>query len=145
MGSPPSKLIRVVAGLIFRDGQLLVCQRRRDAAFALKWEFPGGKIEAGERPEQALARELKEELAIDADLIEPLCELRHQYENGPRVELRFFQVRRYRGEISNQVFEKIAWSPLANLPEFDFLEGDLPLVAKLVAGQVHLSENRLNI
>ena len=54
------KIIEVVAGLIFKDGRLLACQRRAEGAFPLKWEFPGGKIESGEVPSEALTRELRE-------------------------------------------------------------------------------------
>ena len=57
-------MIAVVAGILLRDGKILLAQRKEAASFALKWEFPGGKIEPGESPEEALERELQEELGI---------------------------------------------------------------------------------
>ena len=65
--SNPTSTIMVVAGLIQQPGKLLICQRRRDGAFALKWEFPGGKVEAGETCEDGLRRELHEELGESAE------------------------------------------------------------------------------
>jgi len=132
---PPRKQIDVVAGLIFARQKLLVCQRHHQAAFALKWEFPGGKVESGESASAALARELKEELDIEAAVMKLVHRHTHGYPDGPDVSLEFFHVIDYQGEIKNLVFEQIAWSELANLLEFDFLEGDLPLVRQLAHGE----------
>ncbi len=135
MENPPRKQIEVVAGLIFDRQQLLVCQRHHNAAFPLKWEFPGGKIEAGETGTAALARELKEELDIRAGAMKLFHRHFHAYPDGPDVSLSFFHVLDYQGEIKNLVFEQIAWSEFANLLNFDFLDGDLPLVRKLAHGE----------
>ena len=140
MAAPPSiesfvrKRITVVAGLIFDRQRLLVCQRHHDAAFPLKWEFPGGKVEAGESDIAALARELNEELDIRAGEMKLLHRHVHAYSDGPDVSLSFFHVIDYQGEIKNLVFEQIAWSEMADLVNFDFLDGDLPLVRMLAAG-----------
>ena len=88
---------RVVAALIVKDGKLLVCQRTRHQTMPLKWEFPGGKIEEGEQPRDAMRRELEEELGIDASVGEEVARMRHEYPNGASVELRFFLVREYAG------------------------------------------------
>src|SRR5262249_19173679 len=82
----------VAAALIVRNSKLLVCQRRRDDSHALEWEFPGGKVEPGESPEQALVRELREELGIDATIGKELFRARHRYP-GSKVDLQliFFQ------------------------------------------------------
>src|SRR5215203_7453235 len=122
------KQIEVVAGLIFDRQKLLLCQRHHAGAFPLKWEFPGGKIEAGESHVSALTRELKEELGIDARETQLLHRHIHAYSNGPNVSLSFFHVIDYQGEIKNLVFEQITWCELVRLSEFDFLDGDLPLV-----------------
>ncbi|MBV8630940.1 MAG: NUDIX domain-containing protein, partial [Silvibacterium sp.] len=75
-----AKTVRfVAAALILRGDEVLICQRRPDQPMALKWEFPGGKIEPGESPEQALARELSEELGIDADIGARVVRTRHTY------------------------------------------------------------------
>ena len=127
---------RVVAGLIVRDGKLLVCQRTRHQTMPLKWEFPGGKIEEGEQPRDALRRELEEELGIVATIGHEVARIQHEYPNGAMVELRFFDVREYSGEIENRIFRDIQWSEPKALPKYDFLEADLTLVRDLAAGKL---------
>ena len=127
---------RVVAGLIVKDGKLLVCQRTRHQTMPLKWEFPGGKIEEGEQPRDALRRELEEELGILATVGNEIARIRHEYPNGGMVELRFYEVREYQKEIENRIFKDIQWSEPKDLPKFDFLEADLTLVNDLASGKL---------
>ncbi len=127
---------RVVAALIMKDGKVLVCQRTRHQSMPLKWEFPGGKIEEGEQPRDALRRELDEELGIDASIGEEVARIRHEYRSGSAVELRFFAVHQYKGEIENRIFRDVRWSPRSELPEYDFLEADLALVQDLASGKI---------
>jgi 8-oxo-dGTP diphosphatase len=127
---------RVVAGLITENGKLLVCQRTRHQTMPLKWEFPGGKIEEGEQPRDALRRELEEELGIAAEIDDEVARIQHEYPNGAKVELRFFMVRKYSGEIENRIFRDIQWSAREDLPKYDFLEADLTLVRDLAAGKL---------
>ena len=127
------KLIEVVAGLIVREGGVLVCQRSATSKFPLKWEFPGGKIEAGESPTEALERELREELAIDVLESKEFTRHVHHYKDMPAVSLRFYQVLRYQGQVKNLIFERIVWARVQDLAKFDFLEGDLPLIKILTA------------
>jgi len=127
---------RVVAALIVKDGKLLVCQRTRHQTMPLKWEFPGGKIEEGEQPRDALRRELDEELGIQATVGVELARIQHEYPNGGMVELRFFVVHRFKGELENRIFRDIQWADPRNLPKFDFLEADLTLVKDLAAGKL---------
>lgn len=127
---------RVVAALIEKDGKLLVCQRTRHQTMPLKWEFPGGKIEEREQPRDALRRELEEELGIHAKVGNELVRLQHQYPNGGMVELRFFVVREYEGEIENRIFRDIRWAEPGDLPAYDFLEADLTLVRDLADGKL---------
>lgn len=124
----------VSAGVIHRDGRVLVGQRRRGDRHALKWEFPGGKVEAGESPQQALVRELREELQIEASVGSELARYEHEYPNGSRVHLLFFAVRDFKGEPMARVFEQIRWTELELLPELDFLEGDLDFIKRLARG-----------
>jgi len=98
---------QVVAALIQKDGKLLVCQRTRHQTMPLKWEFPGGKIEEREQPRDALRRELQEELGILATIGDEIARFRHEYPNHAMVELRFFLVREYQGEIENLIFNDI--------------------------------------
>jgi 8-oxo-dGTP diphosphatase len=127
---------RVVAALIVKDGKILVCQRTRHQTMPLKWEFPGGKIEEGEQPRDAMRRELEEELGIDASIGEEVARMRHEYPNGSSVELRFFLVREYAGELENRIFKDIQWANPVDLPSYDFLEADLKLVRDLAQGKI---------
>lgn len=127
---------RVVAALIVKDGKLLVCQRTRHQTMPLKWEFPGGKIEEGEQPRDALRRELDEELGIIAIVGDELARIQHEYPNGGMVELRFYVVREFKGELENRIFRDVQWAAPADLSKFDFLEADLTLVNDLAAGKL---------
>lgn len=127
---------RVVAGLIVKEGKLLVCQRTRHQTMPLKWEFPGGKIEEGEQPRDALRRELEEELGIVATIGNEVARIQHEYPNGGMMELRFYEVREYQKEIENRIFKDMQWAVPKDLPKFDFLEADLTLVNDLAAGKL---------
>jgi len=127
---------QVVAALIFKHEQILVCQRTRHQTMPLKWEFPGGKIEEGEQPRDALRRELNEELGIDATIGEEVARIRHEYKNGSAVELRFYAVREYKGELENRIFKDMRWAIRSELPSLDFLEADLQLVRELAEGRI---------
>ncbi len=127
---------RVVAALIVEKDRILACQRTRHQVMPLKWEFPGGKIEEGEQPRDALRRELEEELGIEADIGNEVARIQHEYPSGGAVELRFFEVHSYRGEIENRIFREIRWVERTRLPELDFLEADLTLVQDLAAGKI---------
>jgi len=125
------KAIEVVAGLLVRNGRVLICQRSATSKFPFKWEFPGGKVETGENYLEALRRELREELAIEVEESKELFRHVHHYKEMPPVELRFYQVTKYRGEVKNLIFQQVVWAQVQNLEQFDFLEGDLPLIKTL--------------
>ena len=127
---------RVVAALIFQDDKILVCQRTRHQTMPLKWEFPGGKIEEGEQPRDALHRELEEELGIDAKIGQEVSRIVHEYPGGGSVELRFFLVKEYNGTIENKIFRDLRWSLRSELSQYDFLEADLSLVRDLADGKL---------
>jgi 8-oxo-dGTP diphosphatase len=129
---PEPKSIAVAAGLIFKDGRLLACQRRADGPFPLKWEFPGGKIEPGEEPTAALKRELREELGIESEGAEEVFTHTHSYAGFFTVQLKFFHVPRYRGQMINRVFEQIRWVAARELGAMDFLDGDRPVLEWLL-------------
>lgn len=134
----------VVAALILRrapgensfDTEVLICQRRPDQPMSLKWEFPGGKIEPGESAEEALIRELREELGIEAVIGPRITQLRHRYRNGAAIDLQFFIVREFAGPLENRIFNDVRWSSLTALPAFDFLAADLTLIRDLADGKL---------
>jgi 8-oxo-dGTP diphosphatase len=125
----------VVAGVIEREGRVLVCQRKAGARHELKWEFPGGKVEEGETPRQALARELEEELGIQAEIGAELARYEYRYPASAPFLLIFLRVRRYSGEPKNLEFNAIRWEARERLAQYDFLEGDAEFVRRLTGGE----------
>ncbi|HLH01649.1 MAG TPA: (deoxy)nucleoside triphosphate pyrophosphohydrolase [Bryobacteraceae bacterium] len=124
----------VSAGIIHQNGKVLVGQRRKGDRHSLKWEFPGGKVEYGETPREALVRELWEELHISARVGGELARYEHDYPSGSRVHLLFFSVPEFAGEPVGRVYEQICWIELSALPRLDFLEGDLDFIRRLSRG-----------
>src|SRR5580698_10004184 len=135
-GSRPGALRMVVAALMLRGDEVLICQRRPDQPMALQWEFPGGKIEPGESPEAALARELSEELGIEAAIGSRVTHIRHNYRHGGAVDLQFFAVYEFKGEIENRIFKEVRWVKLEELPNYDFLAADRGLIRDLAQGKL---------
>ncbi len=118
----------VVAGILRRDSKILICRRRADQQHALKWEFPGGKVEPDELPVAALQRELREELGIEAELPGELTRYEFAYPGKQPILLVFMAVPAWQGEIKNLIFDTIVWEDAGNLPRYDFLEGDVPFL-----------------
>ena len=132
--------VRVVAAVLRRAGRVLACRRRLDAGFGPgRWEFPGGKLEAGETASAALQRELREELGISAAIGPVLAATRHRYPDGSLFELTFYQVQRYRGRLINRAFEEVRWCTAPELAALDFLEADRPLLERLRRDPANLS------
>ena len=127
---------QVVAGFVVQGEKVLICQRTQHQPMPLKWEFPGGKIETGEQPRDALRRELEEELGIHATIGDEVVRIRHTYRNGGAVELRFYLVERYDGELDNRIFKDVRWVGREELPTFDFLDADKKLVKDIAAGKI---------
>lgn len=128
----------VVAAVIERsDRRLLIGQRRRGDSSPLKWEFPGGKMEKGETPEAALARELKEELGATLSKSVPIGRIVHKYANTPEeLEILFFAAEISDGELVPRTFEKVTWVLPKELGEYDFLAANTGLVANLATGKI---------
>ncbi len=121
-------MLQVVAAVIERAGRVLICRRTARQSHPLQWEFPGGKVEPGETPEQALTRELQEELDIRAAAGDEIARYQFTYPGKPPVELIFFRVLESRGEPRNVIFEEIRWEARESLGQFDFVEGDLDFI-----------------
>jgi 8-oxo-dGTP diphosphatase len=135
-------MIAVVAAVIERsDRRLLIGQRRKSDTSALRWEFPGGKVNAGESPAVALARELQEELGATLVKSVELGRVRHQYAGTPEeLEIRFFAAAIAEPEVVPRTFEKIAWVLPKELGEYDFLAANRELIAQLATGRIKPTE-----
>ena len=129
---PPRKRTLVVAGLMVKDGRVLITQRRADQALPLQWEFPGGKVEAGEAPADALARELTEEIGVTVEVGRIWDVLFHAYPAFDLVML-VYRCRIASGEPRAVEVADVAWVPAAELPTWDILPADRPLVDRLVS------------
>jgi 8-oxo-dGTP diphosphatase len=135
-------VIGVVAAVIERgDRRILIGQRRRKDTSPLKWEFPGGKMEAGETPEAALARELREELGAKLTKCVELGRVEHQYaDRGDMLEIRFFAAALESYEVNPKPFEQIAWVLPRELGDYDFLAANRTLIAHLAVGKIKPGE-----
>lgn len=122
----------VAVGILARNGTVLAGQRRRTARYPLKWEFPGGKVETGETPAEALARELHEELAVEAVPSDPFLIQSWNY-GDIAYRVHYFLLRSFTGEPVNNAFEQILWVTPQQLLTMDILEGNRPAVERLVA------------
>jgi 8-oxo-dGTP diphosphatase len=129
-----TQVVEVVAAVIERDGLILIGKRKPRGRHALKWEFPGGKVEQGEGLREALARELREELGIEAQVGAEIEHYAFQYSTGRLTSLTFFRVTEFSGEPENLDFTQIAWAQREELPAYDFVEGDIEFVKRLARG-----------
>ena len=121
---------RVTAAVIEKDGKILIARRKPGDSQAGKWEFPGGKLEPGETPEDCLTRELREELGIETEVGEFLCSSKFVYRHMA-VELLAYKAVYVSGEITLHEHDQAEWVSPEALSEFDFCEADKPVVRKL--------------
>lgn len=132
----------VVAAVIEReDRRLLIGQRRRKDTSPLKWEFPGGKAEQGETPENALARELREELGVTMRTAIEIGRRQHKYAGDDEIlEIRFYAVAIAEREIVPRAFERVTWALPKELGDYDFLAANEELIAQLATGRIKPGE-----
>ncbi len=121
-------MITVAVGCMRRDGSILLCQRKAGAKYPLKWEFPGGKLEAGETPEECLKRELHEELNIAAVVGHELHRQQIAYPDSGEYDVRYFSVDSFSGEPVNLAFTQIRWVKTEDLGDYDVLEGNRDMI-----------------
>jgi 8-oxo-dGTP diphosphatase len=135
-------MLTVVAAIIESDGKILACQRKAGGAFGLMWEFPGGKKEPGESPSEALSRELREELGVEALIGAEVYRSLHRYAEMPEpIELIFFAASADALQVQNLIFEKIEWRTPESLAELDFLPADRELIGKIANGALRIKSN----
>jgi 8-oxo-dGTP diphosphatase len=122
---------KVTAAVIERDGRILIARRRRGSHLEGKWEFPGGKVEEGETPEQCLRRELREEFGVEAEVGEFICASPYDY-GHISIELLAYRVTRVEGDFYLNSHAEIRWVGREELPAYDFADADRPIVAHLL-------------
>lgn len=120
----------VAAAVIERDGRVLIAKRKKGWRFAGKWEFPGGKIEPNETPEECLRRELREELGIETEIGDFFCSSTHAYPHAT-VQLLVYQAFHVSGEYTLHDHQEIRWVLPDELTQYDFPEADEPVIEKL--------------
>lgn len=133
MSQNQTKLVLVAAcALIDEDGRILLAQRPEGKSMAGLWEFPGGKVETGERPEQTLIRELEEELGVHVkeDCLAPFAFASHGYE-GFHLLMPLYLCRRWEGVVTPRENQKLAWTKPKDMGAFPMPPADIPLVAQL--------------
>ena len=125
-------MIVVSAGIVTRDGNIMLCQRKPEDRLGLKWEFPGGKLEHGESPQQALQRELREELAIETRTGR-IYDIYHESSGDRSLLLLFFRSEILSGEPQTIDCNAIAWVSPADLTKYDLAPADLEVARRLAA------------
>lgn len=131
-----NRSVIVVAGVLEREGRLLIGQRLERDRHGLKWEFPGGKVEPGETPKVALQRELREELGIEAQIGPEIARYEQCVNGRAPLVLLFHRVESYEGVPEPRTFQQIAWERPEALPDYDFLDGDLDFIRQLARGRL---------
>ena len=132
--APEQTPIQVVAAVVWREGRLLFTQRPPSGPHGLKWEFPGGKLEPGETPERALAREIAEELGVQATPLERLASERHDYPHGVSVEIQFLRCALGSWAfVPNHAVRAVRWWRPEEVPLEQVLEGDRGFLESLGA------------
>lgn len=121
----------VVAGILYSNNSVLLCQRKRGSRYELFWEFPGGKVEENETPDNALLRELNEELGIIITEFKPLQKYNTEYNDGGKFIVTFYVITSWQGELTNNIFEDIQWCLLSDVLTYNILEGNIPICMEL--------------
>ena len=130
----PSSRIRVVACIIERDGRFLITQRKKESHLGHLWEFPGGKIEAGETPKQCAVRECREEIGVEVEAGAILEEVRHDY-SDLQVHLYFIKCELIRGEPRALDCADLTWATPEEFSQYRFPEADRGIIERYVHGR----------
>ena len=133
-----SDIVKVTAAILAKDNKIIIAKRGPNDRLANKWEFPGGKVEINETPEQCLKREMKEEFDIDVSVGEYLGSSIYHYDHIS-IELMAYRTYWKNGEIHLNDHNEFKWISLEQLAEFDFAPADLVFVEKLKNGEIIIS------
>jgi 8-oxo-dGTP diphosphatase len=120
----------VTAAIIRKNGCILLARRGPGEKLAGFWEFPGGKVERGETPEECLARELFEELGIEARIGERVAESSHEYEHGSFRVIAYL-VDWISGEPRTNVHDRLEWVQIGDVGDYELLPADIPILLSL--------------
>lgn len=134
------KIITVTCAIIFYRGKVLAAQRSQSMALPGKWEFPGGKVEAGEDPEACLIREIREEISIEIRILRGLQFSDYSYSLDKMIRLIPFFATWESGEICLLEHQQVAWLGQEELFSMDWAEADVPIVHELQEKWVKLVE-----
>ena len=121
----------VTAAIVKKDGFVLICRRSPGQKLEGKWEFPGGKIDQGESPEECLRRELREELSVDSIIGAFFMESVFHYDNGA-IRLLGYECELLSEEFELCVHSEAIWAPIRSLKDYDFAPADFPFVNNLI-------------
>jgi 8-oxo-dGTP diphosphatase len=123
-------MINVSAAVIVQENKILICQRPEGKNCALLWEFPGGKIEAGETAEVCVIRECQEELGIEIEVQKSLGDISYKYPDVT-VHIQFFICKIIDGEIKKKEHKDIKWILIKDLSQYDFCPADKEIIKSL--------------
>lgn len=121
---------KVVAAIIKEKDQLLIAQRPSKDPLAGKWEFPGGKLEPGETPEECLVREIREELQVEVEIGSFYDDNVYAFKDQA-IHLLFYWAEIMNGEVTLVVHDDVKWITIKELARFDFAPADIPIVKRL--------------
>jgi len=120
----------VTAAIIVHDGKILITRRKADVPYPLLWEFPGGKVEPAEDPRDGIVREIREELAIEVDVLGIYDVIYHRYPERAVLVLAY-RCNWLSGEITDQDVLEHCWAPPCGIRKFELLPADIPLAEKI--------------
>jgi len=124
--------ISVIAGVIEKNDRILIAKRKKNSVLGGKWEFPGGKLEDNETPEECLKRELLEEFAIESEIGGFICSTRHPLNCQTTIDLAAYKVRHVSGDFHLHDHEEVRWIKRSELNQYDFPEADYAIVKRLM-------------
>ena len=135
--------VPVASGVIVKNNKILIGLRAEGDSGAGMWEFPGGKIELNESSENAIKREMREELDIEVTVNQKIMKYSHRFKNTI-YEISFFEINKFFGSIKKNVHDDLQWVELASLKKYRFISGDLLFIDRILANPTLLNGLTIN-